>query len=440
MPLSIGLSQPVRTHRVIVRPAYALVVGLLIPGALSLADGGSISSRALLGHRCLVVVDPGRTKVSVVTLHCDDRTVGVRKTSPFVFLVAGQDLGEGEHLLKVTARTGKRLHKFGSLPVLVDRKCLAVSRSLCLLFQGVTATPTPSVSDLVPALERSPEPLRVLQAACAQLRGRRGFEGARRLLQHELEAWGGAVLTVAQRLEQTKLWRAVELVSAFTDVGLDTSLTPKALQLLGRLCDDYGDYEGAIAACKRLLEECPNQRFLLGDALLRMGYCLDHNGQHEEGMRALERVATEYGQTNPRAAAIAKADLAFIRQSRDGDRENAIRLTGEALAALPEGDPARITLQARVAMYYHGLGQLERALEEYRKVPPGRGSDPSSNYDCRVFVPSGRADVLKKLGRTEEAKKVLEEAMERYKDDEWVVRRLRLELNRYTNKGWLGQE
>jgi len=380
-----------------------------------------------VGRDLVLVVEQTEPPMVRVSVDVDGRAIAEREQTPFVFLLKGHDLGEGAHTLSMRGG-GSEAQEFPALQLSVVPDCLDVTRSLCVLVSKGQGHWTPPTAQLLPALENGSEPLRLLGRVCAQIGDREDLQPVRELVNKELDGWGGAALMLAQELETADLRRAVELLSAFTDVPLKTAVTPKALQTLARLCDDYGDYERGIAACKRLLADYPDDHFLGGEALLRMAYCLKHDGRRAEGLEAMRRLAEENRDVSPRSAAIAKADWAFTGLYREVAPKEAIRLTREALMALPLGDPARITLQARIAMYHQALGAYRQALAEYRKVPPGRGSDPAGASDCRVCVPKGMAEVLWKLGQRQEALQVLREAGQRYREDDLVVRQLGLEL------------
>ncbi|PJB75598.1 MAG: hypothetical protein CO096_01765 [Armatimonadetes bacterium CG_4_9_14_3_um_filter_66_14] len=405
-----------------------------------LAYGADAPAPMAVGRDLVLVVEQTEPPMVRVSVDVDGRAIAERAQTPFVFLLKGHDLGEGAHLLCVRGGAAAEGRQLGSVQVSVVPDCLDVTRSLCVLVSKGEVRWTPPTAQLLAALGNSTEPLRLLARGCAQIGDQRELWDVRGLLEKELEAWAGAVFMLAQRLASAKPPRAIELLVAFTEVDAETSLTPKALQLLAQLCDASGQYDRGIAACRRLLEKYPDNEFAGADALLRMAYCLDHSGRRSEGIELLEQAVREHADSNPRAAAVAKADLAFTRDFLLGDLPEAIRLTRQALTVLPRGDPARITLQARIGMYYSGLKDYGQALVEYGQVPPGRGTDPSWAYDCRVFVPAGMARALDQLGRATEARQVLEHATERYADDEWVVRRLRLELRRYHKRGGLADE
>ena len=210
---------------------------------------------------------------------------------------------------------------------------------------------------------------------------------------------------------------AVAFLRGMAEEGFLTSAQASLLLLRAAYWShELRRYEESISICRKVLERYPEEREVGAGAWLRMAYCYEYAGQLEAAREAFERVIREYADF-PRLVAVAKADLAFAVLSREGKVEEALRLTREALREVEPESPEFITLQYRVGSFLTRLGRYEEALAALEKVPPGRGSDPHLNVPERVV--NRRVECLVHLGRWEEAKRVLQEAKERFAAHKW---------------------
>ncbi|HID05781.1 MAG TPA: tetratricopeptide repeat protein [Armatimonadetes bacterium] len=216
------------------------------------------------------------------------------------------------------------------------------------------------------------------------------------------------------------------------DAALEHIKQPRLmLQKAFILHEIVGDFRGCLNVCEQVLRTAKSTDDERSIALLRMAYVYHAMRNLPKVEQILRQIISQYPET--RASAIAKAELAFIVCSRKFDWEEASRLTQEAIDALNEDDEAVLTLLCRLAIFLGEKGDLQSAIEIYRRIFPThrRGSDP--HFDIRYVIPFELARCLAKMNRWKEAKEVIQKALEAYADLPDLVALLKTELLELTS-------
>lgn len=246
------------------------------------------------------------------------------------------------------------------------------------------------------------------------------------------------VATARTLLKHNNAFEAINLVrNVLKRVKFPRLQAAQLQSVLAAAYYDDGDYETALDKFRDIMNDDHLPADMRAAAGLRCAYILEDMRDLEGAKNQLNLVIRQYPHVH-RIHAIALADLQFLKvmestgaeaKRREPSIRTAIEKTRAALNRLPKHDPARVTLQMRIAHYHAILGEYDKALEEFSKVPPGRGSDP--DMDARIFVPRSMAHILAyRYGDLKQAKDVLLKAIEQYAQAEDVVKQLTIELRK----------
>jgi len=272
----------------------------------------------------------------------------------------------------------------------------------------------------------------------ASYEGRRQPERARELLQAALERQPGSA-RLAARLAQlelalgrpdaaleslaslgdpSELQPALRLVKARALAGLDrwdeaeaearaafeSEPRPRmAARIFARTLEAQNRLDEAVTA----LEEARSDQRLSGNDLWMLGRLYLDTGDLENARVVLEEAVG----ASPDLAG-ARNDLAFVLAETGEDLDRALDLARQAKSALPESAAVGDTL-GRV---YQRRGMLEPAVSEFRSAIDLAGEDGGEQLRADLHVRLALA--LEELGRTEEALRAVEEALEIRPDHE----------------------